>query len=95
MRFRIGRILGWIARYQCVFMVLSLLLTPAADEISIQKKRAVPDALIAKNGIITAVARGFMRWLMKPKIRLLEHLGLGLWKCVIFRQLVCLLLFIC
>ena len=25
----------------------------------------------------------------------LEHLGLDLWKCVIFRRLVCLLLFIC
>ena len=24
-----------------------------------------------------------------------EHLGLDLWKCVIFRRLVCLLLFIC
>jgi len=25
----------------------------------------------------------------------LEHLGLDLWKCAIFRRLVCLLLFIC
>ena len=29
--------------------------TPAADEIRVQKKRAVSDALIAKNGIIRAI----------------------------------------
>ena len=29
--------------------------TPAADEIRVQKKRVVKDALIAKNGIIRAI----------------------------------------
>ena len=63
MRFRIGRILGWIARYQCVFMVLSLLLTLVADEISIQKKNGEPPNLrflVEKKNAFGKIGRTFL-----------------------------------
>ena len=36
-----------------------------------------------------------LRFARYRNLGVVEHLGLDLWKCVIFRRLVCLLLFIC